>query len=101
MLITQHRAAHVSMVQCAEHVDFKLPSAQTRVKYLLDAIKCSDSGLQAAMAMIRNNDGPTGKLNDFELTAAYLLPCDPVAKRKSSNESSDAHDSVTESAAET
>jgi len=100
MLVTQHRAAYVSMVQCAEHVDYQLPNAQTRVKYLLEAIKCSDAGLQAAMAMIRNDDGPAGKLNDFELTAAYLLPYDPVAKRKSIKGSSDAHASIAESAAE-
>ena len=84
MLITQHRTAHVSIVQCAEHVDFQLPNAQTRVKYLLDAIKYSNAGLQAAMSIIRNDDGPMRKLNDFELMTAHLVPCDPVARRKTS-----------------
>ena len=67
---------------------------------MLDSIKYSDAGLQAAMAMIRNDDGPTGKLNDFELTAAYLLSYDPVEKRKTSKVGSDAHASIAEGAAE-
>ena len=100
MLITQHRAAYVSMVQCAEHVDYQLPNAQTRVKYLLEAIKCSDAGLQAAMAMVRNDDGRAGKLKDFELMAAYLLPYDPVAKRKTSKGGNDAHATIAEGTAE-
>ena len=65
-------------------MDFQLPNGQTRVKYLLDAIICSDAGLQAAMAMIRNDDRPDGKLSTFEDAATYLLQYDPVAKRKSS-----------------
>jgi hypothetical protein len=39
------------------------------VTYLLDAIKCSDAGLQAAMALIWNDDVPNGKMHDFEATA--------------------------------
>ena len=96
--ISQHRAAYVSMEQCAEHVDFQLPNGQTRVKYLLDAIVCSDAGLQAAMAMIRNDDRPDGKLNTFEDAATYLLQYDPVAKRKSSKK--DLSASVAEATAE-
>ena len=34
------------------------------------------------MAMIMNNDVPGGKMRDFESAASYLLPHDPVAKRK-------------------
>ena len=52
------------------------------------------------MAMIRNDDRPIGKLNDFELAAAFFLPCDPVAKKKSSKVSSNAHASIAEGAAE-
>ena len=72
------------MQQCAKHVDFQLPNEQTRVKYLLDAIVCSDAGLQAAMSMIRNDDRLDRKLNTFEDAATYLLQYNPVAKRKSS-----------------
>ena len=45
---------------------------------------CSDTELQATIAMIRNNNRPKKKLNNFELAATYLLPYDLVAKRKSS-----------------
>ena len=67
---------------------------------MLDVIKCSDAGLQAAMAMIRNDDRPTGKLDDFKLAVVFLLPYDPVAKKKSRKVSSDAHASIAEGAAE-
>ena len=50
--------------------------------YLLDAIDCSNAELQAVMASIRNDAGPGGMRNDFELAAAQLLPADPVAKKR-------------------
>jgi hypothetical protein len=80
--VAQHRNAFVSMSQCANHVAFQLPNELTRVTYLLDAIECNDAPLQAAMALVRNDNGPTGKLNDFEATASFLLPHDPVAKKR-------------------
>jgi hypothetical protein len=81
--IAQHRNAYVSMRQCAEHVTFQLPNERTRVTYLLDAVQNSDPGLQAAMAQIRTDTDPlTGRMNDFEATASYLLPYDPVAKKR-------------------
>lgn len=70
------------MSQCATHVNFQLPNENTRVTYLLDAIDCSDAPLQAAMALVRNDTGPTGKMNDFEATASFILPHDPVAKKR-------------------
>ena len=40
--------------------------------------------MQAAMALCRNDQDPGGKMNDFEATAAFLLPHDPVATKRSS-----------------
>jgi hypothetical protein len=80
--IAQHRNAYVSMRQSAEHVTFQLPNERTRVTYLLDAIQCSDPGLQAAMAQVRTDSGEGGKMNDFEATASYMLPYDPVSKQR-------------------
>jgi hypothetical protein len=80
--IAQHRNAYVSMHQCSQHVDFQLPNEHTRVGYLLDAIQTSDAGLQAAIAQIKTDDNPTGKRNSFESTASYLLPYDPVARKR-------------------
>ena len=81
--ISQHRNAFVSMQACAEHVQYQLPNEHSRVGFLLDAIENSDAGLQAAMASIRTDDGPDGKRNNFEDAASYLLPYDPVAKKRS------------------
>ena len=47
--VSQHPNAYVSMQACAEHVEYQLPNQHSRVGFLLDAIQCSDPGLQAAM----------------------------------------------------
>ena len=68
----------------AEHVQYQLPNEHSRVKFLLEAIQCSDPRLQAAMAGIKTDNGPEGMRNNFEATAAHLLSYDPVAKKRSS-----------------
>jgi hypothetical protein len=70
------------MSQCADHVDFQLPNELTRVTYLLDAIENNDAPLQAAMALCRNDTGPGGKMSNFEDTASFLLPHDPVTNKR-------------------
>ena len=80
--IAQHRNAYVSMSQCADHVAYQLPNELTRVTFLLDAIECNDAPLQAAMALVRNDTGPGGKMNDFESTASFLVPHCPVARKR-------------------
>ena len=84
--ISQHRNAYVSMQASAEHVQYQLPNKHSRVGFLLEAIQCSDPGLQAAMASIKTDNGPEGMRNNFEATAAHLLPYDPVAKKRSSGQ---------------
>ena len=79
--IGQHRNAFVSMQQCAEHVEYQLPNEHTWVGYLLEGIQCSDVGLQAAMASVRTDDGPTGMRNTFESAAVHLLSYNSVAKK--------------------
>ena len=80
--ISQHRNAYVSMLACAEHVQYQLPNAHSHVGFLLDAIQCANAGLQAAMASIRTDNGLDGMRNRFEQAAAHLLPYDPVAKKQ-------------------
>ena len=80
--IAQHRNAFVSMQAAAEQVTCQLPNEHSRVGYLLDAIECNDAGLQAAMASIKTDQGPTGMRNDFEAAATHLLPYDPVQKKR-------------------
>ena len=78
--IAQHRNAFVSMQGAAEHMTYQIPNLHSQVGYLLDAIQCSDAGLQAAMANIKNYQA--GLRNDFEGTASFLLPYDPVRRRR-------------------
>ena len=80
--VSMHRNAYVSMQQCAEHVDFQLPNQHYRVGFLLDGIETTDASLQAAMALVRNDEGADGKRNNFEATACCLLPHDSVAKKR-------------------
>ena len=72
------------MQASAEHVQYQLLNEHSRVGFLLEAIRCSDPGLQAAMASIKTDNGPEGMRNNFETTAAHLLPYDPVVKKRSS-----------------
>ena len=74
------------MQASAEHVQYQLPNEHSRVGFLLEAIQCSDPGLQAAMASIKTDNGPEGMRNNFEATAAHLLPYDPVAKKRSNGQ---------------
>ena len=71
------------MQASAGHVQYQLPSEHSRVGFLLEVIQCSDPGLQAAMASIETDNGLEGMRNNFEATAAHLLPYDPVAKKRS------------------
>lgn len=88
--VSQHRESFMELQECATHLQYQLPNENSRVTYLLDGIDCSDPTLQAVMALLRSDSGPDGKMNDFELAAAYIQPSDPVTKRraKGANESS-------------
>lgn len=80
--VSLHRNAFVSMEASAQHVEYQLPNEHSRVGYVLDAIESEDAGLRAAMANIESDTGPNGKRGDFEAAVAYLLPKDPVAKKR-------------------
>ena len=45
-------------------------------------IQCSDAGLQAAIASIKTDNGPTGMWNNFKDVAAQFLPYKPVAIKR-------------------
>jgi hypothetical protein len=80
--VSQHRNAFVSMQACAQHVQYQLPNEHSRVGFLLDAIQCSDAGLQTAIASESTDVGPIGMRNDYEAAATHLLRYGPVAKRR-------------------
>ena len=66
----------------AAHVDCQLPTEHTRVGYLLDSIESKDAALNAAIASVEEDQGPTGKRNDFESAVSHILPKDPVQRKK-------------------
>ena len=78
--IAQHRNVFVSMQAAAENVTYQLPNEHSRVGYMLDAIQCSNAGLQATMASIKTDQA--GLRQDFEAAATHLLPYDPVQKKR-------------------
>ena len=80
--ISQHCNAYVSMLACAEHVQYQLPNKYSHVGLLLDAIQCANAGLQAAMASVKTDNGLNGMRNNFGQAAAHLLPYNPVAKKQ-------------------
>ena len=69
------------MSACAEHVQYQLPNERSQVGFLIDAIQCADTGLQATMASVKMENGPNGLWNNFERAISHLLPYHPVAKK--------------------
>ena len=80
--VAQHCNAFVMMQECSTHVPYQLPNEFTRVTHLFDNIQCNDASLQAAMALVRNDKDLTGKMNNFEDAASFIIPHDPVAKKQ-------------------
>ena len=79
--ISQHRNSYISMSAYAEHIQYQLPNEHSRVGLLIDAIQCADTGLQAAMASVKMDNGPNGLWSNFESAVSHLLPYDPIAKK--------------------
>ena len=48
------------MSACAEHVQYQLPNEHSRIGLLIDAIQCANTGLQAAMASGKTDNGLYG-----------------------------------------
>ena len=73
------------MKAAAEHVTYHLPNDHSRFCHFLDVIQNSDSGLQAAMAIVKIDNDTSNLQNDFELSAAHLLPYNTVQKKQRNN----------------
>ena len=80
--LAKHRASFHTLQRCAEHVQIELPNERTRVGYLLANIDCHDKDLTTALSHICLDDSLTGMRSDFERSVAFLLPTDPVKKKK-------------------
>ena len=83
--ILVHCNSYVLTTQCSEDVDYQLPNKLTCVIFLLDYIEYKDTGLNEAIAMVKENKGQTGKINKYEDAAAYLTPWEHVAKNHNTN----------------
>ena len=70
------------MSACAEHIQYQLPNEHSRVGFLIDAIQCADTGLQAAMASVKMDNSLNGLWNNSERAVSHLLPYDPIAKKQ-------------------
>ena len=57
----------------------------TCMNFLLNAIKCKDPWLNAVIEMVKDNKGPTRKINKLKDVAAYLTPWDHVSKNHNTN----------------
>ena len=80
-IIAPHCNAFVTILACAEHIQYELPNKFSWVAFLLDNIQCSTAQLQATMASICPDNGPNDKWSDFEASTAHCLLYDPVAKQ--------------------
>ena len=77
------RNAFIAMKEAAQNLSNKqLPNETTRVEKLIKSIECGDAALQARIASIENDKGEEGMAHDFEAAVAYLLPADPVSKKR-------------------
>ena len=70
------------MPACAEHVQYQLSNECSHIGFLVDAIQCASTGLQAAMASVKMDNGLNGLWNNFERAVSHLLPYDPVAMKQ-------------------
>ena len=61
------------MQACSQHVAYQLPNEHSRVGFLLDGIENDDTGLQAAMASVKDDTGAGGKREYFERASCHLL----------------------------
>jgi hypothetical protein len=73
-----HRSAFIQLQEASAHVDFQLPTEQSRVGFLLDNIMNPDPDLCAVIAQIRIEQN--GMRDNFDLAVESLLPVDPYAK---------------------
>ena len=85
--LAKHRASYNTLQRCAEHVAVELPNERTRVGYLLVNIDTQDKDVTTALSHIRLDDGANGMREDFERSVAFLLPTDPVRKKRGAKRS--------------
>ena len=79
------------MQASAEHVQYQLPNEHSRVGFLLEAIQCSDAGLQAAMASIKTDNGPEGMRNNFDAQLLIYCPMTQLLRKDQMDKREELH----------
>ena len=77
-LVSNHRQAVDDLIECQTKIHTQVPDEPQRVEYLLDAITCQDSALQAAIGNIRANTNDMR--SQFEVAASHLIEVDPYKR---------------------
>jgi hypothetical protein len=79
-----HSSSHIKMQAAALNVDYNYQVAddRTRVRWLLESIKCKDVNVLTRIAGINSDESIGGKKSNFESAVAYLTPSCPVASKK-------------------
>ena len=74
---------HTLIEKCVEYACFYLQHCQKRIKCLLDATKCSYSGLITSIALTRDDYRPDKKLTNYKVASSCMLLYDLLVKKKS------------------
>ena len=80
-LVEKHRRQYEQYDQAAQQCGAQSFNGQTRVGWLIDAIKSKDPNIVVRVQAIRDDD--TGKRIDFESAATYLATCEYEGKGES------------------
>ena len=58
LFVSLHRTVFVAMQASAKHVGYQILNEHSRVRFLLDGIKCEDVALQTVIATLEEDDAP-------------------------------------------
>ena len=96
MILESHIDGHhhdfVNLTEADTHVNHQLPNDRTRTTQFLNSINSMDPELIAAIAAIKRDN--IWMRDNFEETIAFLTPCDPVARKRSTSKRPSAEISV-------
>ena len=81
--LAKHREAQNDMIRASHHVAFEVPNEGTRVRKLLQSLQCNDTRIISAKTAILADE--TGKKNDFEATANFLMIAAPPTRQENEN----------------
>ena len=69
-----HRKFHDNLMECSTHIECAVPGPDKKIEHLIDSINCTDSTLQAAMSLVRDNTNNMPE--DFEASHSSLIEVD-------------------------